>query len=172
MEKHLFICSACGARYRLQGWKAVCPSCKAEYTLEKAVENRKVHGVGLKDLLPIPILAYTVLSAALPSQPNIFRLLSDLTTIPEPVFYALFLVKALTAYLGSEIGLIAATVSGVAVAILSATGLQSSGLSSAAAMVLGASWATFSALTWVKIRRAHIGKDSGELIEFSGWGGD
>jgi hypothetical protein len=174
MERHKFVCSKCGAEYMLQAWKAVCPSCKSEFTLEKVVEEGGKAGRRPADITAILLLAYTLYGILLPSHPTIFQAISYHTPFPATLAYALMIILALLVYVAAEPALWVSPAVGVAALIIGLLGIPVNGPLALIPAAMGGAWAVSSTMAGLKMWRRHAhGRNREErLKEFSGWAGD
>jgi DNA-directed RNA polymerase subunit RPC12/RpoP len=93
LETRLFRCTDCDREFRLQAWKAVCPSCGRQYTLVPVEEEVKG---------PSPVYAYVSALAILASA--IYLLLSGaqhavLALVPSLVAVPLVLTRSRVGHL-------------------------------------------------------------------------
>lgn len=169
MEKHRFVCSNCGAEYWLQAWKAVCPKCMQEFTLELR-ELKYSSGVVKSNKISAAFMAgYAVYGLLTPGQGTLF---DHLGFVPSPLLAGLILLAALLVYSGSEPITYAAAVVGFSAAFLHLLQPTFTGF---AGIILGLGSA-LTALTYLRHmrqHRKHIDKeaDARTMPEYSGWAG-
>ncbi len=159
----------CGAEYWLQSWKAVCPTCKAEFTLEQKVTGEE-EPRGRKALVSALLLAgYALYTLA---SPKTAGLSTVLPFIPAIALAALTLVLALLVYLGAEPGLWASILYGPVSVVALASNLQPLSLLQAG---MGVGITVSSALYLVGLRkfksRLSQPDDARSMPEYSGWAG-
>jgi len=174
LEKKHFICSECGAEYYLQAWKAVCPSCKSEYTLtlvEEVHEARKI--LTAREYASLLLVIYGVYGLAFPGS-TVVSYLAGVVPQAQVIIYSIPLLVALFLYLGTDGGVAAAVVLGVASLIHGLATLPSSGLSSAVSSTIAAIWIVGAVhfYRYMSRKRRHHEKieDARELPEYTGWG--
>ncbi len=172
MERHRFVCTKCGAEYVLQAWKAVCPSCKSEFTLEKVAEKEGKVGRRTADYTAFLLLAYLLYGILLSDHPTIFQAIAHHTPIPTPIAYALFVILALLVYVAAEPALMISSAVGVAALIIGLLGITAIGPLALIPAALGGAWAVSSTVSWMRLRRRHERIGEGRLREFSGWASD
>ncbi len=159
----------CGAEYWLQSWKAVCPTCKAEFTLEQKVTGEE-EPRGRKALVSALLLAgYALYTLA---SPKTAGLSTVLPFIPAIALAALTLVLALLVYLGAEPGLWTSILYGPVSVVALASNLQPLSLLQAG---MGVGITVSSALYLVGLRkfksRLSQPDDARSMPEYSGWAG-
>ncbi len=176
MEKKHFICSECGAEYYLQAWKAVCPSCKSEYTLtlvEEVQETRRI--LTAREYAALLLAVYTFYGLAVPNV-TLVSYLANIIPQAQILIYSTPLLVALFLYLGTDGGVIAAVVLGVTSFIFDMISLPSSGVFSAISSVMALAWIVGTVIFYhyMSRKRKHHEKveDSRELPEYTGWGGE
>jgi hypothetical protein len=163
------VCVECGAEYWIQSWKAVCPTCKAEFTLEQRATGDE-EPRGRKALVSALLLAgYALYTLA---SPKTAGLSTVLPFIPAAVLAALTLVLALFVYLGAEPGLWASTLYGPASLMALLSSLEPLALLQAG---VGVAITVSSALYLVGLRkfksRLSQPVDARSMPEYSGWAG-
>ncbi|MEM4302605.1 MAG: hypothetical protein QXQ70_01770 [Candidatus Caldarchaeum sp.] len=169
MKRHRFVCSECGAEYWLQAWKAVCPSCQAEFTLEQRPEERsKQHARGNMFTL-LAMSGYVLFSLLAPGGISVY---SIVPWAPIPVLQALTLVLALLSYAGSEPALWLSAVFGASAVlfhVFNPSAFSIIGIAVGATVVI----ASVSFIQNVRRLRRHDSTeaDARTMPEYSGWAG-
>jgi len=163
------VCVECGAEYWLQSWKAVCPRCKAEFTLEQRGTGED-EPRGRKALVSALLLTgYALYTLA---SPKTAGLNTVLPFIPATALAALTLVLALLVYLGAEPGLWASILYGPASLMALALDLQPLALLQAG---MGVGITVSSALYLAGLRkfksRLSQPDNARSMPEYSGWAG-
>ncbi|MEM2095998.1 MAG: hypothetical protein QXX19_07765 [Candidatus Caldarchaeum sp.] len=168
MEKHRFVCSSCGAEYWLQAWKAVCPSCMQEFTLELKEVKYYKGVVKSNKVSALALAAYAVYGLALPATKS---LLNYVDSVPASLTAFLMLLLALLVFSGSEPAVWAGVLTGFAACLVHAQTFDPLGFFG---VVMAFAW-TSTALIYVnhmrKLRK-HIDREPNArtMPEYSGWG--
>ncbi|MEM4352955.1 MAG: hypothetical protein QXV68_04990, partial [Candidatus Caldarchaeum sp.] len=169
MEKHRFVCSNCGAEYWLQAWKAVCPNCMQEFTLELREVKQYKGVVKSNKVSALALAAYAVYALALPATKS---LLNYFDIVPTSLTAFLMLLMALLAYLGSEPAAWAGVLTGLAAGLIHIQTFSPPGLVGA---VLAFVWTSTALIYLNHMRRLrkHIDREPNArtMPEYSGWGG-
>ncbi|MEM1987038.1 MAG: hypothetical protein QW362_01430 [Candidatus Caldarchaeum sp.] len=168
MEKHRFVCSSCRAEYWLQAWKAVCPNCMQEFTLELKDIKHSRGVVGSNKVSALALAAYVVYGLALPAHQS---LLNYVQYLPVSLTAFLMLLLALFVYSGSEPAVWAGVLTGFAASLVHAQTFSPLGIFG---VVMAFAWSS-SALIYInhmrKLRK-HTDRepDARSMPEYSGWG--
>ncbi|MCS6785297.1 MAG: hypothetical protein NZ581_08915, partial [Candidatus Caldarchaeum sp.] len=117
MKRYLFICSKCGAKYRLQAWKAECPNCGAEFTLKQSDEKPLAKTTIPQVFSGIMLMAYVLYSFFFP---NLF---TSLPGPPLPLFQALLMIVAAFSIAGSVPFLVTSLTVGAAASVFHAVNM-------------------------------------------------
>jgi len=167
MKRYLFICNECGAQYWLQSWKAVCPSCKAEFTLMEVKQEgpKKPYTNLFAGVLIASYLAYAFMVHEMKTAFTLLYLLS-------PLPYVLFLLLALFVAVGNEPAL---WTSIIVAAVTTVFHLFSFTFLDLIAVILNAAAASSSLhyLLFLRKLREHVSDepDPRSMPEYSGWAG-
>ena len=177
MEKKRFVCSECGAEYYLQAWKAVCPSCKSEYTLtlvEEREEGRRVFTA--REWASILMAGYVLYSFATPPGATLVSYLADTLQQISFLIYLAPLLVALFLYLGTDGGVILSIILGVSAVAYGVLAVMTYGAFAIVSIILAILWIVGALLfhSYMKGVRKHQERveDARELREYSGWAGE
>ncbi|MDW8084414.1 MAG: hypothetical protein RMI49_04370 [Candidatus Caldarchaeum sp.] len=165
MKRYLFVCSNCGARYRLQAWKAECPNCGAEFTLKQSDEKPLAKTTKLQVFSGLMLLAYVPYSLFFP---NLFTAVPGL---PLAFFQVLLMIVAAFSMAGSVPFLVTSLIVGAAASVFHALNMTPESI---VGLSIGMMILSMSAVALYRVSRFSRQKlhdvDARSMPEYSGWG--